>query len=531
MVQVDTAEVKPVTELPDVLPTEDQIYANQTSIAEEASKSNIIEDEYVNIASTSQINSEAPVDNGVAHEIVQDTEYAVIVKQKHKDLVDEINETLQAKAKKEQEREENDSKPAEDASSEHKPEKEHDIIIEPPKDFKDENKENVEASATDSSETEEQSFDNMTYSNEQFQQTLETIRNSHMIDGNDKKSIEEVPAQEELETAKEVNESEEDKQDEETEEHSNSQSAGPEESQEKGETQVNMESVTADVKIEEESQVNIESVMADVKIEEESQVNIESVTADVTIEEESHVNIESVTADVKIEEENQGNIESVAVDAEIQEENKANVESITADVKIEEKNQIHIESVTADVHNSENDDNVSDESVVKDNGEIDHNEPINTYDTVNMERPETEIVIVELKPIQIEVIESSPKQIIDSQIVPPNEVAVEQQPYKELNIGAIEDAIIVETYIDKDNSVDTDDESGPFNTEKIVIIMKDVGVQAPDIYIPLDIEKDFGYTDSKLSKVDIGIQVETLDMVDDQLVPGTQSVTISTTQS
>ena len=480
MVQVDTAEVKPVTELPDVLPTEDQIYANQTSIAEEASKSNIIEDEYVNIASTSQINSEAPVDNGVAHEIVQDTEYAVIVKQKHKDLVDEINETLQAKAKKEQEREENDSKPAEDASSEHKPEKEHDIIIEPPKDFKDENKENVEASATDSSETEEQSFDNMTYSNEQFQQTLETIRNSHMIDGNDKKSIEEVPAQEELETAKEVNESEEDKQDEETEEHSNSQSAGPEESQEKGETQVNME---------------------------------------------------SVTADVKIEEGNQGNIESVAVDAEIQEENKANVESITADVKIEEKNQIHIESVTADVHNSENDDNVSDESVVKDNGEIDHNEPINTYDTVNMERPETEIVIVELKPIQIEVIESSPKQIIDSQIVPPNEVAVEQQPYKELNIGAIEDAIIVETYIDKDNSVDTDDESGPFNTEKIVIIMKDVGVQAPDIYIPLDIEKDFGYTDSKLSKVDIGIQVETLDMVDDQLVPGTQSVTISTTQS
>ena len=497
-----------------MLPTEDQLYANQTSIAEEASKSNIIEDEYVNIASTSQINSEAPVDNGVAHEIVQDTEYAVIVKQKHKDLVDEINETLQAKAKKEQEREENDSKPAEDASSEHKPEKEHDIIIEPPKDFKDENKENVEASATDSSETEEQSFDNMTYSNEQFQQTLETIRNSHMIDGNDKKSIEEVPAQEELETAKEVNVSEEDKQDEETEEHSNSQSAGPEESQEKGETQVNMESVTADVKIEEESQVNIESVMADVKIEEESQVNIES-----------------VTADVKIEEGNQGNIESVAVDAEIQEENKANVESITADVKIEEKNQIHIECVTADVHNSENDDNVSDESVVKDNGEIDHNEPINTYDTVNMERPETEIVIVELKPIQIEVIESSPKQIIDSQIVPPNEVAFEQQPYKELNIGAIEDAIIVETYIDKDNSVDTDDESGPFNTEKIVIIMKDVGVQAPDIYIPLDIEKDFGYTESKLSKVDIGIQVETLDMVDDQLVPGTQSVTISTTQS
>ena len=463
-----------------MLPTEDQIYANQTSIAEEASKSNIIEDEYVNIASTSQINSEAPVDNGVAHEIVQDTEYAVIVKQKHKDLVDEINETLQAKAKKEQEREENDSKPVEDASSEHKPEKEHDIIIEPPKDFKDENKENVEASATDSSETEEQSFDNMTYSNEQFQQTLETIRNSHMIDGNDKKSIEEVPAQEELETAKEVNESEEDKQDEETEEQSNSQSAGPEESQEKGETQVNME---------------------------------------------------SVTADVKIEEGNQGNIESVAVDAEIQEENKANVESITADVKIEEKNQIHIESVTADVHNSENDDTVSDESVVKDNGEIANNEPINTYDTVNMERPETEIVIVELKPIQIEVIESSPKQIIDSQIVPPNEVAVEQQPYKELNIGAIEDAIIVETYIDKDNSVDTDDESGPFNTEKIVIIMKDVGVQAPDIYIPLDIEKDFGYTESKLSKVDIGIQVETLDMVDDQLVPGTQSVTISTTQS
>ena len=429
-----------------MLPTEDQIYANQTSIAETASKSNIIEDEYVNIASTSQINSEAPVDNGVAHEIVQDTEYAVIVKQKHKDLVDEINETLQAKAKKEQEREENDSKPAEDASSEHKPEKEHDIIIEPPKDFKDENKENVEASATDSSKTEEQSFDNMTYSNEQFQQTLETIRNSHMIDGNDKKSIEEVPAQEELETAKEVNESEEDKQDEETEEQSNNQSAGPEESQEKGENQVNMESVTADV-------------------------------------------------------------------------------------KIEEKNQIHIESVTADVHNSENDDYVSDESVVKDNGEIDHNEPINTYDTVNMERPETEIVIVELKPIQIEVIESSPKQIIDSQIVPPNEVAFEQQPYKELNIGAIEDAIIVETYIDKDNYVDTDDESGPFNTEKIVIIMKDVGVQAPDIYIPLDIEKDFGYTESKLSKVDIGIQVETLDMVDDQLVPGTQSVTISTTQS
>lgn len=56
-----------------------------------------------------------------------------------------------------------------------------------------------------------------------------------------------------------------------------------------------------------------------------------------------------------------------------------------------------------------------------------------------------------------------------------------------------------------------------------VIIMKDVGVQAPDIYMPLDIEKDFGFSTSKVPCVSIGVQVDAKNFDYDHTVVGLDS--------
>ncbi|XP_060603114.1 titin-like isoform X2 [Ruditapes philippinarum] len=50
------------------------------------------------------------------------------------------------------------------------------------------------------------------------------------------------------------------------------------------------------------------------------------------------------------------------------------------------------------------------------------------------------------------------------------------------------------------------------NKEGSVIVLKDVGVQVPDIYMPLDKEKDFGFTANNIPCVSIGIQVTDKDL-------------------
>jgi hypothetical protein len=50
------------------------------------------------------------------------------------------------------------------------------------------------------------------------------------------------------------------------------------------------------------------------------------------------------------------------------------------------------------------------------------------------------------------------------------------------------------------------------NKEGSVKVLKDVGVQVPDIYMPLDKEKDFGFTANNIPCVSIGIQVTDKDL-------------------
>lgn len=45
-----------------------------------------------------------------------------------------------------------------------------------------------------------------------------------------------------------------------------------------------------------------------------------------------------------------------------------------------------------------------------------------------------------------------------------------------------------------------------------VLVVKDVGVQVPDIYMPLDTDKDFGYTANNMPCVSVGIQVGEKDL-------------------
>lgn len=51
-------------------------------------------------------------------------------------------------------------------------------------------------------------------------------------------------------------------------------------------------------------------------------------------------------------------------------------------------------------------------------------------------------------------------------------------------------------------------------TQVRTVVMKDIGVQAPDIYMPLDIDADFGNVPGKVSSVSIGIQVDSKELDD-----------------
>ncbi|XP_052809329.1 uncharacterized protein LOC128237783 [Mya arenaria] len=72
-----------------------------------------------------------------------------------------------------------------------------------------------------------------------------------------------------------------------------------------------------------------------------------------------------------------------------------------------------------------------------------------------------------------------------------------------------------------DNSLAQSCNSSEGLTNKVetkIVLMREIGVQAPDIYMPLD-KEDFGFTDKKVTTCDIGVQVNTFEnTVEDKVV-------------
>lgn len=360
---------------------DDKVYANQETIAEESRNSEETEDEYVNIASTSYAD-DGSEDNKIEHQIIEDTEYAVIVKRNQRELVDELTEALRAKLQhRDDEKEEPEVQEAEISQNNevHEP----DDIIEPPSDFKDgqEEKHSIEP-VTGSSV--EQTYDNMTYSNESFQEAIANIRNSKSDD-------------------------------------------------------------TKTSKAEDSSQI-----MPDEEI---------------VVAETAKCNETQPSGQVE-------NVESV-------EHQKEEFKDEEADQAVQKDKNLPADSDKS----AKNENNVS------------------QNDTV--ERSEKTIVIIELKPPKMEPADSFPVDTNEEANTVKNaESAVE-------NIEKTDSESLVETT--PENHIEGRNSQELMN-RKPVILMKEVGVQAPDIYIPLDADRDFRLSESKTLKVDIGIQVQNADL-------------------
>lgn len=366
---------------------DDQVYANQETIAEESRNSEETEDEYVNIASTSQAD-DGSEDNKIEHQIIEDTEYAVIVKRNQRELVDELTEALKAKLQH-RDNEEEEPEVQEAEISQNNEVHEPDNIIEPPCDFKD-GQEEKHSNEPETGSSVEQTYDNMTYSNESFQEAIANIRNSKSDD-------------------------------------------------------------TKTSKAEDSSQImpDEENVVAETAKSNETQPSGQVETIE---------SVEHQKEEFKEDEDGQA----------VQQD-----KNLPADSDESAKNEKNV---------SQND---------------------------TMERSEKTIVIIELKPPKMEP--------VDSSSVETNEAA-----------NAIKDVESVVENIEKtvsDSLVETTPEnhiegrnSQELKNRKPVILMKEVGVQAPDIYIPLDADRDFRLSEKKTLKVDIGIQVQNMDLEADQNV-------------
>lgn len=472
---VASEQVQPVTESLDGSLPKEQVYVNHETTVEESMNPDTIDDEYVNIASTIQVANMAPMENGIDHETVQDTEYAVIVKKKQKDLVDEINETLLEKAQKEQEREENDI--PENATEENKTEIDKDSIIEPPTDFKD----NVKEESPKAGTSQEQAFDNMTYSNESFQQTMESIKKLKPDENNDLRESTEFPS--EKSSVKEP-----------TDKNATAEDA----------SRLEFTVTTPAVELSScqtptAQEPFIQHLASEKPIVDEPTVS-KSANEQATTEESVHT--------VAVQEEMESPAEASEQTEKINDA-VGQIQEQTEPAETDDRREEN-QNTTYNAEVIENDSQVDDDKFVVENESIDQ---------VNLERPEKEIVIVELKPVQAEVTHNEPKPTEDCQINCTKVGALEAVSVNSVNnVGKTS---VVDTSIE---NVTSFPDIEILNSERKIIIMKDAGVQAPDIYIPLDIEKDFGFPESKHSKVSIGVQVETLDVTTDHLVTVTEPV-------
>lgn len=98
----------------------------------------------------------------------------------------------------------------------------------------------------------------------------------------------------------------------------------------------------------------------------------------------------------------------------------------------------------------------------------------------------------------------------ESEPVKPVTEEVEKQSVKE-----VESSLIIlpdASQATESNENDIQETIIKTNKEGSVIVLKDVGVQVPDIYMPLDKDKDFGFTANNNPCVSIGIQVTDKDL-------------------